>query len=102
MTAIAYLPVLVWLGIDGRLWGWPLALAVAAGLLSSAAPYATDLTALRFLPAQFFGTLSSIQPVFAAMAGLLILDQWLDGHEWLGIAIIVVTNAIATWRSPHQ
>lgn len=102
VTATAYLPVLVWLGIDGRLWGWPLALAMTAGLLSSAVPYAADLTALRFLPAQFFGTFSSIQPVFAAMAGLLILDQWLDIHEWLGIAIIVATNAIATRRSPHQ
>lgn len=98
MTATAFLPVLIWLGINGQLWGWPLGLAVIAGLLSSAVPYAADLTALRFLPSQFFGTLSSIQPVFAALAGLLILNQWLDPHEWLGIAIIVATNAIATWR----
>ena len=73
-------------------------LAVIAGLLSSAVPYAADLTALRYLPAQVFGTLSSIQPVFAALAGMLILGEWLSGHEWLGIAIIVVANAVATWR----
>lgn len=98
VSATAYLPVLVWLGLDGRLWGWPLALAVIAGVLSSAVPYAADLTALRYLPAQFFGTFSSVQPVFAALAGMLILGQWLSGHEWLGIAIIVVANLIATWR----
>jgi inner membrane transporter RhtA len=98
VSATAYLPVLVWLGLDGVLWGWPLLLAVVAGLLSSAVPYAADLTALRYLPAQFFGTLSSIQPVFAALAGMLILGQWLSGHEWLGITIIVLANAVATWR----
>lgn len=101
VSATAYLPVLVWLGIDGRLWGWPLALALVAGLLSSAIPYAADLTALRFVPAQFFGTLSSIQPVFAALAGMLILGQWLSGHEWLGIVIIVLTNIVAT-RAPRH
>jgi inner membrane transporter RhtA len=98
VSATAYLPVLVWLGLDGVLRGWPLLLAVVAGLLSSAVPYAADLTALRHLPAQFFGTLSSIQPVFAALAGMLILGQWLSGHEWLGITIIVLANAVATWR----
>ena len=96
VSAIGYLPVLVWLGLDGRLWGWPLLLALIAGVLSSAVPYAADLTALRHLATQFFGTFSSIQPVFAAMAGMVILGQWLSGHEWLGIAIIVVTNAVAT------
>jgi inner membrane transporter RhtA len=98
VSAAGYLPVLVWLGIDGRLWGWPLLLAVIAGVLSSAVPYAADLTALRYLPAQLFGTLSSVQPVFAALAGVFILGQWLSGHEWLGIAIIVAANVVATWR----
>jgi inner membrane transporter RhtA len=98
LSATAYLPVLVWLGLDGRLWGWPLALAVVAGLLSSAVPYAADLTALRTVPAQVFGTLSSVQPVFAAGAGLLLLGQQLSGHEWLGIAIIVAANVVVTAR----
>lgn len=98
VSATAYLPVLVWLAVDGRLCGWPLALAVVAGLLSSAVPYAADLTALRHLPAQYFGTLSSIQPVFAATAGLAILGQRLSPHEWLGIAIIVAANVVVTWR----
>ncbi len=101
ISATAYLPVLIWLGIQGRLWGWPLALAIVAGLLSSAVPYAADLTALRYVPAQFFGTFSSIQPVFAALAGMLILSQWLNGHEWAGITIIVLANIIAT-RTPRH
>ena len=98
LSATAYLPVLVWLGLQGRLWDWPLALAVVAGLLSSAVPYAADLTALRTVPAQVFGTLSSVQPVFAAVAGLLLLGQQLSGHEWLGIAIIVAANVVVTDR----
>lgn len=101
VSATAYLPVLVWLGLDGRLWGWPLLLSLIAGVLSSAVPYAADLTALRHLPAQFFGTFSSIQPVFAALAGMVVLGQWLSGHECLGIAIIAATNVVATWRPGH-
>lgn len=98
ISATGYLPVLLWLARDGRLIGWPLGLAVVAGLLSSAVPYAADLTALRHLPAQLFGTLSSIQPVFAAAAGWALLGQRLSAHEWVGIAIIVAANVVVTLR----
>lgn len=58
--------------------------AAAAGLLSSAIPYGADLTALRYLPAQFFGTFSSVQPVCAALAGIVILDSgWPDTNGWV-------------------
>ena len=41
----------------------------------------------------------SVHPVLAALAGLVILGQLLDLHEWLGIAIIVVANVLATLRT---
>src|SRR5919112_5095205 len=75
ICALIYLPVLVGLVGRGGLGGLPLVYAVAAGLLSSVVPYATDLTALRHVPARFFGVFMSSHPVLAALAGLLLLGQ---------------------------
>lgn len=95
VSALAYLPVLGLLAADGRLWGLPLAYAVAAGLLSSVVPYAADLTALRHVPPRFFGVFMSIHPVLAALAGLALLGQILAPHEWAGIGVVVAANALA-------
>lgn len=38
----------------------------------------------------------SVPPVLAALAGLVILGQLQDLHEWLGIAIIVAAYISAT------
>lgn len=89
LAALLYLPMLIMLGLDGRLLGWPLLVAAAAGVLSSAVPYAADLTALRLVPQRFFGVFMSVNPVLAALAGLLLLGQVLEIHEWIGIAIVV-------------
>lgn len=75
-----------------------LLLATACGLLSSITPYVADLHALRRIPASMFGTFTSINPVWAALAGWLILHQMLDVHEWIGIGLIVASNAVVSAR----
>jgi inner membrane transporter RhtA len=80
---------------QGRLAGTPLAYAVAAGVLSSVIPYATDLMVLRSVPPRLFGVLISAQPGLAALAGLVVLDQVLALHEWIGLAIVATANALA-------
>lgn len=69
--------------------------ALAAGVLSSAVPFLTDLLALRRVPARFFGIFMSVNPVFAALVGMLVLDQHIDAASWLAIALIVTANAAA-------
>ena len=75
-----------------------LALAVACGLLASVVPYAADVITLRRVPAQMFGTFTSINPVWAALVGWLVLHQALDVGEWLGIGLIVISNAAVSLR----
>lgn len=94
-SAVLYLPVVIVLAIHGRFTAAAIGYAIAAGLLSSAIPYAADLIALRRLPTRFFGLFSSCHPVFAALAGLLLLGQALNTHQWAGIAIVVSVNAWA-------
>jgi inner membrane transporter RhtA len=68
--------------------------AAAAGILSSAVPFLADLLALRRVPARFFGVFMSVNPVLAALVGLLILDQSLGWAEWLAITAIVTANTV--------
>jgi inner membrane transporter RhtA len=71
------------------------AYAVVAGVLSSAIPFLVDLLTLRRVPAQFFGVFMSVNPVLAALVGLVVLDQHLGRLDWLAIAVIVTANAVA-------
>ncbi len=81
-------------GIDADLLE-PELLAAGAGiaLASSIIPYSFELEALRRLPARVFGVLMSLEPGVAALAGLVVLGQALDGVEWLAIAFVVVASA---------
>jgi inner membrane transporter RhtA len=79
-----------------------LALAACAGLMSSVVPYALDLTALRTVPARFFGVFMSIHPVLAALAGLLILGEVLAVHEVVGIGVVVAANVVAVASLPRR
>lgn len=75
-----------------------LLLATACGVLSSLAPYVADLLALRRIPASMFGTFTSINPVWAALAGWLILSETLGVNEWIGISMIVASNIAVSTR----
>jgi inner membrane transporter RhtA len=44
----------------------------------------------------------SIHPVLAALAGLVILQQVLDLHEWAGILIVVTANVLAVAAAQAQ
>ena len=75
-----------------------LGLAAGCGVLSSVVPYVADMLALRRIPATAFGTFTSVNPVWAALAGWLFLSQSLDGIEGAGIALIAVSNVVISVR----
>ncbi|MPZ73466.1 MAG: hypothetical protein GEU74_09580 [Nitriliruptorales bacterium] len=41
------------------------------------------------------GLFLSVHPVWAALAGLVLLGQVLVLHEWIGIGMVVLANAVA-------
>jgi inner membrane transporter RhtA len=69
--------------------------AATAGLLCSAVPMVVDLLALRRVPARFFAVFMSVNPVFAALTGLVVLGQSLAFADWFAIAAIVTANALS-------
>lgn len=95
VSLLFYLPVVGYLVAAGSLTGPALLFSVIAGVLCSVIPYAADVVALRHVRPAFFGVYMSINPLLAALSGMIVLRQILAVHEWLGIGIIVATNAAA-------
>ncbi|WP_396641159.1 EamA family transporter [Microbacterium sp.] len=69
-----------------------LGLGAAVAVLSSAIPYALELTALRRLPASGFAILMSLAPAAATLAGWILLGQMLTPLEHVGIALVIVAS----------
>lgn len=101
VSALVYVPLGVVAIVHGTpTWG-AVGAAAAAGVLCSAVPFLADLAALRRVPARYFGVFMSVNPVFAAAAGWVVLGQGLAWSSWLAIALIVaanVVNAVGTAR----
>lgn len=68
-------------------------LALGTGLLSSVIPYGLELSALRLLPKAVFGVLLALEPVIAAIAGWLILDQGFGWMRAFAVVLVVIAGA---------
>jgi inner membrane transporter RhtA len=95
LSALLYVPVGIWVLASHQVTAAALGRAATAGVLCSAVPMTADLLALRRVPARVFGVFMSINPVFAALTGLIILGQPLQVADWLAIAAIGSANAVS-------
>ena len=95
LSALVYVPIGIWALVSQPVTWVALGRAAAAGILCSAVPMVADMQALRRVPARFFGVFMSINPVFAALTGLVILGQSLGLVDWLSVAAIVSANAVS-------
>ena len=66
---------------------------VAMAVLSSALPYALELKALRLLPGRTFSILMSLEPVIAALCGLVLLGEHLTRAQWAAVGLVVIASA---------
>lgn len=98
ISAAAYLPVLVGLGMGGRITLPAIGFAFLAGLFSTVVPYTLDLLVLRRVPKDVFGIAMSSHPIVAALVGFVALGQVLAAHEVIGMVIIVIANAVVAGR----
>ena len=83
---------------SGRGLGEPNVLVVGAlvGLLSSVIPYSCEITALRTIRPSVFGILMSLEPAAAALAGIVVVGEYLTGVQWLALGCVVVASVGAT------
>jgi inner membrane transporter RhtA len=76
--------------------------AFVVGLFSSAVPFSLEMVALTRMPARVYGTLTSLEPAFGAVMGLILLREMLTLSQWVGIAVVVAAalGAALTMRKP--
>jgi inner membrane transporter RhtA len=76
---------------------------VGLAVLSSLLPYSLELLALRRLRAAVFGILLSLEPAVAALAGLIVLGQRLNGLQLVGMTLVVLASTIVLGvRRPEE
>jgi inner membrane transporter RhtA len=95
LSALLYVPIGIWALASHPVTAAALGRAATAGLLCSAVPMVADTLALRRVPARFFGVFMSVNPVFAALTGLVVLGQSTGAAGWLAIAAIVTANTVS-------
>jgi inner membrane transporter RhtA len=102
MLIAAIITVPVGLALGGRAVLSPtvLPMGLAVAVLSSAFPYTLEMMALRQLATKTFGTLMSLEPAVAALAGLVFLNERLTVTQWLAIAAVMVAS-MGTVREEH-
>lgn len=76
----------------------PRVLAVGAlvGVLSSVIPYSCELVALRSIRPAVFGILMSLEPAAAALAAIVVLQEFLTPVQWLAVGCVVAASVGAT------
>jgi inner membrane transporter RhtA len=103
---VAALPVLPVGIIEGNLFSmtpYMLLLGVILAIFSSVLPFSLEMHALRSLPSRTFSILMSMEPVAAALAGWLLLNELLSTQQWLAVIFIVIASggAALTSREAH-
>lgn len=82
----------------------PKMLLAGAGvaLLSSALPYSLEMYALRRIKQKVYGIIVGLEPVVAALAGLIVLHQHLSGTQIGGIALVIVAGWLVLARDKSE
>jgi inner membrane transporter RhtA len=79
---------------------WGKALLIA--LLATAIPYALDLLALKQLSKMSYGTLSSLSPALAAIAGMVLLNEHITTWQIIALICIMTASVGVTFRSARN
>ena len=94
--AIAHAPLVA--GLSGHGLGdlRVVVLGALVGLLSSVIPYSCEITALRTIRPSVFGILMSLEPAAAALAGIVVVHEFLSALQWLAVVCVIAASVGAT------
>lgn len=98
-AVVIALPVGVLTASDALLRPEVIGTGVLVGVLSSALPAALEMAALRRMATATFGVLMSLEPVGAALAGLVVLGERLAPAQWAAVLVVCLASAGAAWSA---
>lgn len=94
------LPIALWTGTPIKVLELPYLLYfVGLAFLASALPFSLEMVALRHLSPLLFGTLTSLEPAFAALSGVLFLSEHLLWTQWFALATIMAASIGCTFTT---
>jgi len=93
VAALTVVPFGVWHAGSTLLDPYILLFGIGVAAISSAIPISLEMMALKRLPQEAFGIMTSMEPAVAALLGLLMLDEHLAGPQWLAIVCIMLAAA---------
>jgi inner membrane transporter RhtA len=96
VASVLMLPFAVATDADALVQPEILVLGAAVGMLSSVVPYSLELMALRTIRPAVFSILMSLEPAAAALAGVLVLREFLTGTQLVAMACVIVASVGAT------
>jgi inner membrane transporter RhtA len=92
IASIALLPFALASGGLGKLSPSLYGAAFAVAILSSALPFTLEMYALGILPGRTFGILMSLEPVMAALTGLVLLRERLTFGQWSAVGLVLIAS----------
>jgi inner membrane transporter RhtA len=93
VAAFAVVPFGIWQAGTALLEPRILLYGLAVAGVSSAIPISLEMVALKRLPQEAFGIMTSMEPAVAALLGLLMLDEHLTALQWLAIVCTMMAAA---------
>ncbi|WP_086832539.1 DMT family transporter, partial [Streptomyces sp. NRRL B-24572] len=92
IAAVLALPTAPALGLpspDVLLRPGVLGTALAVAVLTTVIPFSLEFAALRRMPPRVFAVLSTVEPVIAALVGLVLLGEHLSTTQWAAVLCVV-------------
>ena len=93
VAAIAVVPLGAWQAGAALLQPSVLLYGLGVAAISSAIPISLEMVALKRLPQEAFGIMTSMEPAVAAVLGLIMLDEHLSALQWLAIVCTMLAAA---------
>jgi inner membrane transporter RhtA len=102
MAALTVVPFGVWHAGSALLDPHVLLFGLGVAAVSSAIPISLEMVALKRLPQEAFGIMTSMEPAVAALMGLMLLGEHLTGLQWLAIVLVMLAAAGSSLTAGHQ
>ncbi|MDD5030197.1 MAG: DMT family transporter [Rhodoferax sp.] len=102
VAALAVLPFGIWQAGSDLLVPQTLLFGLGVAAVSSAIPISLEMVALKRLPQEAFGVMTSMEPAVAALLGLLILHEQLNALQWLAIVCTMLAAAGSSVTAARQ
>lgn len=99
VAALTVVPFGVWHAGSALMDPHILLFGLGVAAISSAVPISLEMMALKRLPQEAFGIMTSMEPAVAALLGLLMLDEHLSSIQGLAIVLIMLAAGGSSWTA---